>query len=79
MAGRFGWHSGVVKAARYDLRSDVVMLSVDGVPVDGTTGTGAGAAGPGSIAVDFSNGDLYVNGGAGTKASPVWKLVTKAA
>jgi len=77
MAGRFGWHSGVVKAARYDLPSDAVLLSFDGVPVDGETG--ADVAGLGSIVIDIANGDLYVNGGAGTKASPVWKLVTKAA
>lgn len=52
---------------------------VAGVPVDGTSGTGAGSAPKGSLAIDYTNGNLYVNGGAGTKASPVWKLVTKAA
>jgi hypothetical protein len=48
-----------------------------GVPVDGTSGTGAGTAGIGSIYSDVTNGKLYVNGG--TLASPTWKLVTSAA
>lgn len=55
------------------------IWKVAGVPVDGTSGTGAGRAPKGSLAIDYTNGNLYVNGGAGTKASPVWKLVTKAA
>jgi hypothetical protein len=41
--------------------------------------SGANTCGVGSIYIDTSAGNLYVNGGAGTKASPVWKLVTKAA
>lgn len=56
---------------------EVVWLDVEGVPVDGTSGTGAGFAGKGSLATDITNGDLYIN--AGTKASPTWKLVTRAA
>lgn len=60
------------------LPNDVQVLTVAGVPVDGTSGTGAGTAGPGSTVHDYTNGNVYVNGGAGTKASPVWKLVTKA-
>ena len=41
-----------------------------GVPTDGTSGTGAGWAGPGSICMDVSTGEIYTN--TGTKASPTW-------
>lgn len=54
--------------------NEVVWLNVAGVPVDGTTG--AGFAENGSLATDRTNGNLYIN--AGTKASPVWKLVVRA-
>lgn len=49
-------------------------------PVDGTSGDGAGWAGPGSIYISLASGapKMYINGGAGTKLSPVWKLVTSA-
>jgi hypothetical protein len=60
-----------------DAANDVVFLTGSGVPTDAVTG--AGEAAKGSVYVDYTNGNLYVNGGAGTKASPVWKLVTKAA
>jgi hypothetical protein len=50
-----------------------------GTPVDGTSGTGAGFAGPGSRYTDIATPKMYINGGAGTKLSPVWKLVTSAA
>lgn len=59
------------------LSNDIVILKRAGVPVDGTSGTGAGISGPGSICVDYTNANLYVNGN--TKASPTWKLVTRAA
>lgn len=55
---------------------DVRWVPNGGVPTDGTTGTGAGICGKGSLCTDFTNGNLYIN--AGTKASPTWKLVTKA-
>lgn len=51
-----------------------------GVPVDYTDGTppatGEAVAGKGSLYTDTTNGKLYINGG--TKAQPVWKLVTSA-
>jgi hypothetical protein len=51
-----------------------------GVPVDYTDGTppatGEGVAGIGSRYTDITNGKLYINGG--TKAQPLWKLVTSA-
>lgn len=42
-------------------------------PTDGTTGTGAGEARPGSGYTNTATGDRYVN--VGTQASPVWSLV----
>jgi hypothetical protein len=46
-----------------------------GAPTDGTTG--ANVAGIGSRYTDVTNANLYIN--AGTRASPTWKLVTRAA
>lgn len=56
--------------------SDVGVMAGAGVPTDAVTG--AGTMGKGSIYVDITNGKLYVNSGAGTKASPAWKIVTSA-
>lgn len=52
-------------------------IESEGVPTDGGAGTGAGFAGKGAFCVDVTNADLYLN--AGSKASPTWKLVTRAA
>lgn len=54
--------------------NDVVILAaMSGTPVDGTSGTGVGIAGPGSLVCDYATALWYVNGG--TKASPVWTLI----
>lgn len=45
-------------------------------PTDGTTGTGAGKAGPGSMYLRTDSAAVYIN--TGTKASPTWKAVTHA-
>lgn len=59
---------------------DVRFYSGAGAPVDYTDGTppatGEGEAGIGSLYVNITNGKHYVNGG--TKAQPIWKLVTSA-
>jgi len=62
---------------RVSLGNDVVLFANAGAPTDGTDGTGVGIAGPGSICLSYDT-DLkaYINGG--TKASPLWKLVTSA-
>lgn len=52
---------------------DTVLFTNAGAP----TTQGAGFAGKGSICVDITNANLYVN--AGTKATPTWKLVTRTA
>jgi len=53
----------------------VAIFSGDGAPVDGTTGDNF--AGAGSLYIDYTNANVYVN--AGTQAASVWKLVTRAA
>ena len=58
--------------------NSVWWLIGSGTPVDGTSGTGAGFAGPGSLYTDIATPKIFINGGAGTKASPVWKIVTSA-
>ncbi len=41
-----------------------------GAPTNGTSGTGAGSAGPGSVYIDYATGNWYMN--TNTKASPTW-------
>ncbi len=41
-----------------------------GAPTDGTSGDGAGTAGPGSLYFDVTNGTIYIN--SNTLASPTW-------
>lgn len=52
------------------------VLTKAGIPTDGAAGDGAGYAPVGKLLIDYTNGDLYVNGG--TQDVPVWKLVTRA-
>lgn len=60
-------------------KKNVYFVADAGAPVDGVVGTGTGATfmGIGALYIDTTNGNLYIN--AGTLASPVWKLVTRAA
>lgn len=51
------------------------LISGAGVPTN--TVTGAGVSEIGSLYLDRTNGKAYINGG--TKAVPVWKLITSAA
>jgi hypothetical protein len=57
--------------------NDVVSIVGAGAPTDGTSGTGVNLCGPGSQYTDITNKNVYINGN--TKASPTWKLVTRAA
>jgi len=70
-----GYNALAILKADIRMTNDVCMLNGAGVPTDGTTG--AGFAGPGSMYVDTSGKNVYIN--ANTKASPTWKLVTRAA
>jgi hypothetical protein len=74
--------AGVAKfqAAQVHLAGDVWHYFTAGAPVDYTDGspaaTGEAEAGIGSLCTRLDTGKLYVNGG--TKAEPLWKLVTSA-
>jgi hypothetical protein len=57
------------------LTNSVAIMTGAGVPTDAVTG--ANYAGPGSMYIDITGKNLYIN--ANTKASPTWKLVTRAA
>ena len=63
------------KKAELRVSNNVVVMTGAGVPTDGTTGDNF--AGPGSMYVDITGADLYIQTGLIT--SPVWKLVTRAA
>ncbi len=67
-----------IQAQLRDLaNNDVWTVCGSGAPTNGTSGTGAGLCGPGSEYRDYTNANFYIN--ANTKASPTWKLVTRAA
>jgi hypothetical protein len=72
-----GGPSSVIPYTKANIRmeDDVVVMVNAGVPVDGTTGDNF--AGPGSMYIDSTAANLYLQTGAIT--SPVWKLVTRAA
>lgn len=72
-----GGPSGVIPYTKANIRmeDDVVVMVNTGVPTDGTTGDNF--AGPGSMYIDSTAGNLYLQTGLIT--SPVWKLVTRAA
>lgn len=61
------------KWLQIDPGNDIWLFSANGVPQAGTSGTGAGWAGIGSLCVDSTTGKWYTN--TGTKASPTWTVV----
>jgi hypothetical protein len=72
-----GGPSRVIPYTKANIRmeDDVVVMVNAGVPVDGTTGDNF--AGIGSMYIDSTAGNLYIQ--TGVISSPVWKLVTRAA
>jgi hypothetical protein len=72
-----GGPSGVIAYTKANIRmeDDVVVMVNTGAPVDGTTGDNF--AGIGSMYIDSTAGNLYLQ--TGVISSPVWKLVTRAA
>lgn len=52
------------------INNNVPVLTVAGAPTNGTSGSYAGQAGPGTLLIDYTNGILYVN--TNTSASPTW-------
>jgi hypothetical protein len=61
--------------ANIRMENDVVVMTGAGAPTNGTTGDNF--AGPGSLYVDITGADLYIQTSLIT--TPVWKLVTRAA
>jgi len=66
-----------VRKGNLRLTNNVGIYVGSGAPTDGTSGTGAGNLGPGSLYIDYTNKNMYIN--ANTLASPTWKLFTRAA
>jgi len=64
-----------IQAALRDLANSNVLPVVNaGVPTSGTSGTGAGLCGKGTVLIDVTNGGVYIN--TNTKASPTWTVVS---
>lgn len=57
-------------ASYQGIAGGVMIVTNAGAPSNGTSGTGAGVAGPGSLLIDSTNTNLYQN--TNTKASPTW-------
>lgn len=74
-SGHDAYPEAPIAKAALRLDNDVVILTGDGAPVDGTTGDDF--AGPGSLYIDYTNANHYIQTGA--IDDPVWKLVTRAA
>lgn len=72
-----GFSELVILKSDIRLSKEVCIFQGAGAPVDGIAGTGAGFAGPGSLFIDRTNANMFIN--ANTKASPTWKLFTRAA
>lgn len=59
------------------MRNDIGILTFAGVPVNGTSGTGAKKAGPGCLLIDTTNKRIYLN--TNTKLSPTWSPIPTSA
>jgi hypothetical protein len=55
------------------VQNDVLITTGSGAPTNGTSGTGVGLTGPGSLYIRTATGVVYVN--TNTKASPTWTVV----
>jgi hypothetical protein len=72
----FRYVKNIWSTLRQTADRDVWHVADAGAPVNGTSGTGVGMLGPGSIYSNTTTGKIYVN--VGTKASPTWETVTSA-
>lgn len=75
MTARFADGKNEIERQYVGLDNDAVVFANAGVPVNGTSGTGVGIAGPGSLCIDrtTTTAKLYIN--TNTKASPTWIVV----
>lgn len=71
--GTYSFIRNISAALRIQADNDVWQGSAAGAPTSGTSGTGVGIAGPGSVYTNISTGIQYVN--TNTKASPTWSPV----
>ena len=55
------------------MRGGVEIRTGAGAPTNGTSGTGAGKSGPGSLYLDYTNKSIYQN--TNTLASPLWNAI----
>jgi hypothetical protein len=67
---------GRSKVGAVILKNGAMVFDVAGAPTNGTSGTGAGVAKPGSFLIDSTNGVVYMN--TNTLASPTWTDITSA-
>lgn len=74
-AAHDGYSAIAITKALVRSPNNVVVMEGAGVPVDGTTGDNF--AGPGSLYIDYTNANVYVQ--ASLITTPAWKLVTRAA
>ena len=57
-------------------KSNIQVVKNAGTPIDGTSGTKVGVAGPGCLLIDTTNCELYQN--IGSLVSVVWTLISNA-
>lgn len=74
-AAHDGYNALAILKADVRMSSEVCIMSGAGAPVDGTTGDTF--AGTGSIYIDRTNGNAYLQ--VDVITAPVWKLITRAA
>lgn len=65
--------SGLFKVGGLLMRNGATVTTGAGAPTNGTSGTGAGKSGPGSLYIDVTNKALYQN--TNTQASPTWNAI----
>lgn len=72
LKGNFSGSIGNFASYKLNSLPATAVLTNAGVPVNGTSGTGAGVAIPGQLLVDTTNAVLYMNGN--TLVSPTWSV-----
>lgn len=55
--------------------ADIWLLTINQAPTSGTSGDGAGWAGPGSLLIEYDSGNVFLFINTNTLASPTWTKV----